>query len=162
MSSTSPTLRVPPMLQDIFERASWSAGQQFFAILLATGTVGAVGQLPWWDAWVMALGAFLVSCATTVVQYIGRRFNKNPKPSYWKDMALRLVKTFLTSMIASWGVDKFDVFAFEWAAAFNLAMVATIGALGKGLLARQPATTEGDNPSTLPPATYQLSSPPRS
>jgi hypothetical protein len=136
---------------DYLERAGWTAGQQFFAVLLATGATGTAVDLPWKLAASMAAGAAIISLVTTAVQYSA----KQTGGAFWKDLAWRLSKTFLASLGASFGADKaFDVLAFDWSSALDLAVLTTLGALGKGLLARAPDS--GDNPSTLLPGTYEL------
>jgi hypothetical protein len=54
------------------------------------------------------------------------------------------------------GADAFNVVNFDWAGAFDLAVVTTLTALGKGLLARQAGRdTVKPSPSTLPDPTYR-------
>src|SRR5215467_7967893 len=118
---------------DFVERAGWSAGQVFFATLLAGGAGVAVAGLPWKTAGALALGAFVSSAVLTGVQYLGRFTNL----SFWPDLLVRLAKTFLGSLGASISATKvFDVTTFHWSAALNIAALATLSALGKGLLAR--------------------------
>ena len=137
------------VLADFLERAGWSAGEQFFAVLFTTTTVVTVAGLPWAAASVMAVGAAIVSILTTGLQYIARLNFKN----YWADLALRLVKTFLSSLLGAMGAQAtFNFLHFNWIAALNLAAVATLAALGKGLLARNSFGTP--NPSTLPVDIY--------
>jgi hypothetical protein len=78
------------------------------------------------------------------------------------------VKTFLASLAASVAADGiFDVTTFDWGTALNVAVLATLAGLGKGLLAREPARAAapadaespqvpaaGPSPSTLPLETY--------
>ncbi|MEV0284772.1 hypothetical protein AB0H36_11710 [Kribbella sp. NPDC050820] len=73
--------------------------------------------------------------------------------SFWLDLVVRLAKTFLASLAASIAAGAvFDVTKFDWSTALNVAVLATLSALAKGLLARQPAAP---NPSTLPITTYK-------
>ena len=74
------------------------------------------------------------------------------------DLGLRLLKTFVSAFGGAIGTDAFDAFAFDWGGALSVALLATLGALGKGFLARQ-ETAGADNPSTLKPTTYQLTQP---
>lgn len=152
--------KVKAVLLDILERAGWSAGQVFFATLLAGGTASTVANLPWRYAVTVAISAAVSSALLTVLQYAGRITDL----PFWPDLLVRLGKTFLASLagsIAAAGV--FDVTAFNWESALNVAVIATVTALGKGLLARErpvpPATTEKQaereaSPSTLPLETY--------
>lgn len=120
------------VLLDLLERAGWSAGQVFFASLLAGGA-GAVTNLPWKYSGTIALGAGVSSIVLTLLQYLARATNL----SFWPDLIVRLGKTFIASLAASIAAAKvFDVTTFHWTAALNVAAVATITALGKGLLAR--------------------------
>ena len=148
------TEKPPPVtLWDFVERAGWSAGQQFVAILLAAGTAGSVLQLPWALAGAMAAGAALVSAVATAVQYLTKRLTSKSTRTFKSDLILRLIKTFLVSLGASFGADvAFNVLTFNWSEALGIAFLTTIGALGKGMLARQAG--EGNNPSTLRPALY--------
>lgn len=150
------------VLLDLLERAGWSAGQVFFATLLAGGTAASAANLPWRYSSTIALSAAVSSVILTVLQYLVRATNL----SFWPDLLVRLAKTFLASVAASIAAAHvFDVTTFGWTAALNVAALATITALGKGLLARgqaqvAPATDAGStpaprrDPSTLPSGTY--------
>jgi hypothetical protein len=144
---------------DFLERAGWSAGQVFLATLLAGGS--AVTGLPWKYASVLAAGAAVSSIVLTALQYLGH-FTNLP---FWPDLLIRLAKTFLGSLAASFSAAKvFDITTFHWSAALNVAALATLSALGKGLLARGSAVVPGlaaaaaggsaASPSTLPSSTY--------
>ena len=155
---------------DFLERAGWSAGQVFFATLLAGGSAVAAANLPWRYASVLALSAALASIVLTAVQYLAQladlsRFGLSRTATFWLDMLIRLIKTFLTSLAASFAAAPFDAFSFDWPTALNVATVATLSALGKGLLARgsdssaaavsAPSSAVGEmSPSTLPADTY--------
>jgi hypothetical protein len=152
------------VLLDFLERAGWSAGQVFFATLLAGGASISAANLPWKYASTLAISAGVASAVLTALQYAARITNL----SFWLDMIVRLVKTFLASLAASMAVGVFDVTKFNWMTALNLAFVATLTALGKGLLAREqvappaaapgagpsPAAVARTSPSTLPIGTY--------
>lgn len=141
---------------DFLERAGWSAGQVFFATLLAGGAAISATGLPWKYAGTLAIGAAVSSLVLTAVQYLGNiGRDRATNLGFWPDTVVRLAKTFLASLGASFAADVFNVFTFDWTTALNVAFVATIGALGKGLLAREPkSATRGPSPSTLPTATY--------
>jgi hypothetical protein len=159
------------VLLDFLERAGWSAGQVFFATLLAGGTTASVTNLPWKYAATIAISAAVLSVILTALQYAAK-WTDLP---FWQDLVVRLVKTFLGSLVASILTSGvFDITAFHWSTAFNVALLATLAALGKGLLARehvpaasaapaapetpgpegQPAPEPRPTPSTLPTATY--------
>jgi hypothetical protein len=152
------TVKWRAVVLDFLERAGWSAGEIFFATLLAGGTVVSVANLPWKYALTLALSAAVSSIVLTAVQYLTKQTNL----PFWYDLLVRLAKTFLGSLGASFGAAKvFDVTTFHWGTALNIAALATLGALGKGLLARQqqsggPASVPAAeaNPSTLPTKTY--------
>lgn len=134
---------------DFLERAGWSAGQMFVATVFAGGAAASIGDVHWKYAGSLAIGAAVSSSVLTAVQYLARQ----TKLGFWLDMVVRLAKTFLSSLAASIvAAGVFNVVTFQWGAALNLALIATIGSLGKGLLARQPGSA---NPSTLPPEIYQ-------
>ncbi len=143
---------------DFLERAGWSAGQVFFATLLGGGTAISVYNLPWRYALTLSLSAAVSSILLTGVQYLTRLTNL----PFWPDLIARLAKTFLGSLAASIVASRvFDMTTFHWTAALNLAALATIGALGKGLLARGSGVSPADaqsasrsNPSTLSDQTY--------
>lgn len=165
------TLRRNPVLLDFVERAGWSAGQVFFATLLAGGTTVSVANLPWAYALTVSASAAVASVLLTALQYLTRTTNL----SFWPDVAVRLGKTFLASLLASVAAaEVFNVITFDWTTALNVAFVTTLTALGKGLLAREkpasvittdagnesitvPAqpTTNGSSPSTLSPVVYK-------
>lgn len=140
---------------DFVERAGWSAGQVFVATLLAGGA-GAVVDLPWRYSLTLAVGAFVSSLILTGVQYLSRVTGL----AFWPDLLVRLAKTFLASLSGSMVAGVFDITTFDWESAFNVAFLATLAALGKGLLAREPAAPDGQvpsgaSPSTLPLGTYR-------
>jgi hypothetical protein len=148
---------------DFVERAGWSAAQVFFAMLLGGGAAVTVGNLPWRYALSLAGSAAVASVVLTAIQYL----TKATDLPYWADILVRLAKTFLSSLAASFAATKvFDVTTFHWTAALNIAGLATLTALGKGLLARgQSAVTPAvagqtavpaprTSPSTLTMGTY--------
>jgi hypothetical protein len=139
---------------DFIERAGWTAGQAFLAVLLTTGGPASVGNLPWGLALGMAAGAGVGSLVTTGLLYLSPLTNL----SFWPDLLVRLLKTFLSSLIGSMGAGAFNLLTFDWPSALNLAVITTLSSLGKGMLSRQPESEAGDqpNPSTLLPATYKM------
>jgi hypothetical protein len=148
--------KLKAVMLDFLERAGWSAGQVFFATLLAGGSAFTVDNLPWKYASTLALSAAVASVVLTAVQYATRATNL----PFWPDMLVRLAKTFLASVAASMVASGvFDITKFDWTAALNVAVLATITALGKGLLARGQAkeapAASRQSPSTLPTATYE-------
>ena len=149
------------VLFDFLERAGWSAGQIFFATLLAGGAPVNAANLPWRYALTLAVSAAVLSVVLTAIQYANVKWKNLP---FWPDLAVRLAKTFLGSFAASAIADGvFDMTTFHWSTAFNIAVVATISALGKGLLARSqapateptPGSSSPASPSTLPNDTYR-------
>ncbi|MDQ0370533.1 hypothetical protein [Catenuloplanes indicus] len=159
-------LRTNPIFLDFAERAGWSAGQVFFATLLAGGTTTSVADLPWTYAITVSLSAALASVLLTALQYLGKATNL----SFWPDVFVRLAKTFLSSLLASiTAAGVFNAIEFDWTTALNVAVVTTIAALGKSLLAREKPTVPGGaestgapepsgraaSPSTLAPEVYR-------
>lgn len=149
---------------DFVERAGWSAGQVFFGTLLGGGAVVTAGNLPWRYALTLSGSAALASIVLTAGQYLARLTSL----PFWVDVVVRLAKTFLASLAASFAAAKvFNLMTFHWTAALNVAALATLAALGKGLLARsqsvavQPAAGQAPvprqptNPSTLATGTYE-------
>jgi len=164
--------KVKAVVLDFLERAGWSAGQVFLATLLAGGTAASVANLPWKYSSTLALSAAVSSMILTAIQYLTRTTDL----PFWPDLLIRLAKTFLASIAASIVASGvFDVTAFNWTTALNVAVLATLTALAKGLLARgqavlspgairpapeagQPAPAavpERQSPSTLPIDTYE-------
>jgi hypothetical protein len=159
--------KIKAVLLDFLERAGWSAGQVFFATLLAGGTT--VANLPWKYSSTLAISAGVSSMILTAIQYLTRTTDL----SFWPDLLVRLGKTFLSSLAGSIvATGVFDITKFNWTTALNIAILATLSALGKGLLARgqaafvpkqQPpaggaagaAPVEKATPSTLPTGTYE-------
>jgi hypothetical protein len=142
--------------KDFLERALWTAGQQFFAVLLITDPRSGFVDLPWKVALATALGAAIVSVLTTFLQYLPQ-MRKRVGQSFLVDLGLRLVKTFVSSFLATVGAMQFNVLTFDWSSALNLAAVATVTALGKGFLAAGPGAQ--NNPSTLQGASYEAAYP---
>jgi uncharacterized membrane protein YjjP (DUF1212 family) len=93
---------------DFVERAGWSAGQVFFATLLAGG-VGSVIDLPWRYSLTLAISAFVASLLLTAVQYLSKQTNL----AFWPDLLTRLAKTFLASLSGSIVAGAFDVTTFD-------------------------------------------------
>ncbi|WP_433831687.1 hypothetical protein ACQP2E_14160 [Actinoplanes sp. CA-015351] len=155
MSMTDVVPKWKAVVLDFVERGGWSAGQVFFATLLAGG-ITTVAKLPWGEALTLAVSAFVSSIVLTGVQYLSKQTNL----AFWPDLVVRLAKTFLSSLSASILAGAFNVTTFDWETAFNVAFLATLGSLGKGLLAREPAAANGQvppdaSPSTLPTGTYR-------
>ena len=95
---------------DFLERAGWSAGEVFFATLLAGGTAASVVNLPWAYSLTLALSAAVSSAILTALQYLAKQTNL----SFWPDLLVRLGKTFLGSLSASFAAAKvFDVTTFH-------------------------------------------------
>jgi len=158
--------KLKAVLLDFLERAGWSAGQVFFATLLAGGT--SVANLPWKYSSTLAISAGVSSMILTAIQYLTRTTDL----SFWPDLIVRLAKTFLASLAGSIvAAGVFDITKFNWTTALNIAILATLTALGKGLLARgqaafapkappaggsaEAAVAEKATPSTLPTGTYE-------
>jgi hypothetical protein len=138
------------VVADVLERAGWTAGQQFLAVLLATDAASTGVDLPWTLALAMSAGAALLSIVATTLQYLARLTDL----SFWRDLQVRLAKTFLASLAGSFAAEAFNVLSFDWSGALDLATVATLGALAKCLLARESASSDA-TPSTLPTSTYE-------
>ena len=141
------------IVADLFERAAWTTAQQFLAVLLTTTTAARVGELPWKLALGTGLGAGLISLLTT----FGQRALKWTNLGFWPDLGLRMAKTFAASLVGTVGADVFNVFELDWASAANVAVVATVIALGKGVLSRnEPSASVQANPSSLSAEKYAL------
>ncbi len=103
----------------------------------------------------MSLGAAVVSVLATALQYLTQQTDL----TYWPDLTVRLAKTFIASVVGTIGADAFDVFEFDWQRALDIAALATLAALAKGLLARGNSGDGGNSrstPSTLPTTSYLL------
>src|SRR4051794_35491731 len=94
------------VLLDFLERAGWSAGEVFFATLLAGGTAVSVANLPWTYSLTVAFSAAVSSVVLTAVQYLAKQTNL----SFWPDLLVRLLKNFLGSLSAAFPAPQgFDV-----------------------------------------------------
>lgn len=144
--------------RDALERAGWTAGQAFFAVLLADGTINKVSELPLLSAGVSAVLASLITVA------VAFRFPPKDKggPDWiGSDLPTRLAKTFGATFVGVLGVNTLsDLSTVDWdtvlanaGPAAQVAIIATIGALGKGVLAKQDVPGAA-TPSTLKPTTY--------
>jgi len=151
--------KVKAVLLDFLERAGWSAGQVFLATLLGGGVAGSVGNLPWRYALTLAVSAAVASVLLTSLQYAGKLTDL----PFWPDLLVRLGKTFVSSLSASIVASGvFDITRFSWSAAFNVAFIATIGGLGKGLLAREhviPVAAAGPSTVAVTPAAPEPTAP---
>lgn len=137
--------------KDFVERAAWTAGQQFFTVLLAINSKSGFINLPWKVALATSAGAAVVSLLTTTLQYIPA-LKKRIGKDFWLDLGLRLVKTFIASILGTIGAMQFNVLTFDWSNAADLAGVATLTALAKCFLAAGPG--QSANPSTMQPENY--------
>lgn len=109
---------------DMLERAGKSFAQNFLAVATiaitpATMFTGAA----WYQSAGVGLGAGLISIVLSLSTW------KVPPIGYGGDVAIRVVRTFLGTLGASWGatVGPFDVFHFDWHDALWLA-ASTAGA----------------------------------
>ncbi len=144
------TARWSSVVADFAERAGWTAGQAFFAVLLTSGAGDGTVNVPWRLALAMAAGAALTSVVTTMIQYL----TPLRGIGFWPDLLVRLAKTFLASLVGSFGAGAFDVLTFRWSSALDLAVVTTLGALAKGFLAAGSGPQAKATPSTLPEDLY--------
>lgn len=122
---------------DVLERAATSAGEQFLAVLLATGTILSIIGLPWGPALATAAGAFVVSFLASELQIAAGLGTL----AYWPDLAVRVGKAFGASLLATLGAGVVDVTTVPWVTALNVAAVAALLALVKGLLAHDGPTS---------------------
>lgn len=114
-------------LLDALERAGTSAGEQFLAIIVAGGAVSVSG-LPWEAALGTSAGAFLVSLLLTASTLVV------PSLPYWADLGVRTVKTFAASLVGALGAGVVNVIDVHWVTDLNIAAVAALLCLAKGLL----------------------------
>lgn len=135
---------------DFAERAGWTAGQQFLAVLLATTGAAAaaadtsVVDLPWQLALTSSLGAAVASVPTTAALYL-RGFYAWITASYWRDLITRVLKTFTASVAGTLlAVQVVDTYDLGWRSALDLAAIATLQCIAKGVLAREPRGISGD------------------
>lgn len=120
-------------LKDAGERALTSFGEQFLAVVLASGVgVLTITGLPWKVALSTSLGALVVSFLASVVQFTWPAGQALP---YWTDLAVRVVKTFGASLLGTVGGGAvFDVLHISWLHALNVAAAAAFFALVKNLV----------------------------
>ncbi len=138
--------KIKAVVLDFAERAGWSAGQVFFATLLAGGV--SVANLPWKYSSTLAISAGVSSMILTAIQYLTRTTDL----SFWPDLIVRLGKTFLSSLAGSIvAAGVFNVTKFNWTTALNVAILATLTALGKGLLARGQSAVTPPTPARQRP-----------
>lgn len=116
---------------DLLERALWSGGEQLFAALFVTTVaVTSVFGLPWKYALVTAAGAFVASVLLSIVQ-----FAVTGVLPFWADLAVRAVKTFAASLAGAGLAGPFDILTVHWSVILNAALLATLIAVGKAVLA---------------------------
>ena len=134
---------------DALERAAWSAGQAFFAAIMIGGNL-TPENIPWAQSLTLAGLAGIGSIVLTVLE----SFALGKYKGFWSDMVVRLFKTFIATFTAAIAAERlFTIQDFDWQAALNLAFIAALTALGKGVLAAEP-DKDKRTPSTLPTATY--------
>lgn len=126
-------MAIPDFIKDAAERAGWTAGQQFFAVLVAAALSGVirVAGLPWALALATSAGALIVSALLTALQYLGG-LSQLP---FWLDALTRIGKTFVASLVGTLGSGLVDVREVHWHAALEVAFIAAIVAAGKVFVA---------------------------
>jgi len=139
------TAKTRALWLDLLERAATSAGQQFLTIALASGTFLNLAGLPWKLALSTGVGAFVLSLLTSAVTKLTGLDNL----SYWKELARRVVVTFIQSFLSMLGAGVIDVTHVHWLSDLNIATVAAFMALAKGLLS--PNAKDHVSPSLLHP-----------
>lgn len=117
-------IKIPDFIKDAAERAIWSAGQQFFGILVAATAVIHVAGLPWALALSTSAGAFIVSVLLTAAQYLAS-LSQLP---FWADALTRIAKTFIASFLGTLGSGLVDVTQVHWRAALEVAFIACLPA----------------------------------
>jgi hypothetical protein len=162
---TGSTSRAQAVVLDFLERMAWTAGQQFFAVLVATGAAASALKLPWELAVSSAIVAALASLPTTAILYIPG-LARWIAEGFWRDLFIRAAKTFLSLA----GLSLANIEDWDAQAALYVAVVATVQAIGKGVLSREqtptPPVTEQEmklaasTPSSLSRATYRAAQPP--
>lgn len=124
--------RISAVVWDYVERAGWTTGQAFISVLLAANASRTI-DLPWKLALGVGLGAGLISLLTTFLAALTGLQSED----FWVDLGVRLAKTFLSTLLGAMAsIQVLNIFAFDFGSALDLAFVATLTALGKGLLAR--------------------------
>jgi len=79
--------------------AGWLVGRRALLRRAAHDLHGGHSRgLPWASASVMAVGAAIISILTTAVEYASKPLKQ---ASYWNELALRLVKTFASSLLGA-------------------------------------------------------------
>jgi hypothetical protein len=111
---------------DVLERAGKSFLQVGVGVAFLSVTPDNMfSPAAWYQAVGVGLGAALVSVVLSLVTWKVRPLG------YWPDIAIRMVRTFLGSLVASWGatVGPFDVFHFSWHDSLALAFSVMIASL---------------------------------
>lgn len=115
---------------DAIERAGSSAGEQFLAVVTAGGVsiIGGIAGLPWALALATSAGAFLLS-----ILFTAATFQLTGLP-YAADLAVRVVKSFAASLLATVGASQVvDVRTVHWGAALNVAALMAFYTVIKGI-----------------------------
>lgn len=115
-------------LKDYAEKAVSSGVEQFAVVAFAGAALIHVTGLAWAPALLTGAGAFVLSLITSLLTWpVG------PLP-YLADLAVRVVKSFGQSVLATLSVGVLDVTRMHWVWAFNVAAGVALLTLVKGLL----------------------------
>jgi hypothetical protein len=107
-------------IKDALERAGSAAGEQFLAIVVTADLSHGLLNLPWALALSTAAGAAVVSVLLTVGQFA---LGAQVLP-FWADVAVRSVKSFAASLLATLGGGAVDIVSVPWTHALNVAGLA--------------------------------------
>lgn len=101
--------KIPLAWRDALDRAGRSAVQKFLLIAFAAVPgVHIVTGAEWYAAVGTGLGAGVLSLIMSVLSW------KVPQLTYWPDLGLRLARSFLQSLLTTWGADAVNLFHISW------------------------------------------------
>lgn len=138
-------MRIPRTVIDMFDRAGRTTLQQFLVIAFAgIPAVGSVTHLAWYEALGVGVGAGVLSILMSLLSW------KVPVLSFWPDVLVRMVRTFVQSLVASIGAGAFNVFTANWGALLTIALATSALSLASSLLVSgvyAPKSTLASSPS---------------
>lgn len=123
---------------DILDRAARSTMQKFLIVAFAaTPGVHAISHIPWYQALGVGAGAGVISVLMSLASL------KVPVLPFWPDLGVRALRSFVQSLLVTWGAGGLDVFHTSWGTALGMAVAMAGSSLVTGLIAaRSPSSID--------------------
>lgn len=121
-------MRIPRPALDVLDRAARTTLQQFIIVAFAAiPAVGSITRVAWYEALGVGIGAGILSILMSLLSW------RVPVLPYWPDVAVRMARTFVQSLVASVVAGAFNIFTADWGNLLTLALAAAMASLATSL-----------------------------